>query len=853
MGLLGRGSATRFHRVHLRALVFDWRRTISSVLGVSIGVTLVLGMMMLRAEVSRPFDSFGPALTAAAGAEVIQVTPDVAGRLPNSVVERLSRELPDAVAVVPFVAGLAPLEIGGNRHGFFVMGAPCTIELLVGPFDCEQRARTEKPADGPGMPFEIPTAIAERLGLQLGQEVRIPGQPAGSTHLGWTFPEFDRVAGINNGQLLFAPTPDDAARLLGAPGFVTAAFVVPKSGANLEAAVREIVGAVGQLGPPRPQVPVIYATGQQTLNLTALSGIIVGILIAINTILLGIEDRRSVLGTIGAIGAAPRSMLLGFLGEGAVVGAIGGILAVPTGFLLGGVLVDRFGRSMLDGSGAVISAHWDPLLLGYGIGAGVLCGVLAIAGPAWRLVREGPLASMASFGVVRRTRSVSLWTVLLGVAMLLGAVLLMREFNGGKVSLDTGSTALFLGLAGLAAVTVWLTPPVATRLLGLLTRRRAGVGRLATADLRRYSVLFATTVAVLTVGAGLAIGSASVQLLAADQVAAQKASRLPDALVIAPQAILDQRQGQLADQTYEQIVRAAGDREISARRTAFLPSKTEPRMVLGISPGTWHATAVAEPTSDPAALWRGLADGEVALSGIAAGRLNAATGDRVELPTPQGRKNYRVAGTFEPRVINDSTLGDIVLVSDTLAARDWQAVRDQVVVRYSSPAEASAHRADFLALQAGLSVYDNEEWARAADAAITRFFEPFTVTGFVVMITAGISVLNIFVLGLIQRRRERAVLRAIGVTTRTEQATIVVQAALLAVLTGAAAALGGLGLIYLQALASPVFYGFQLDWGVLPRPLLISLAGVLALVAAAAAYPLYHASRLETVDVLRAE
>ena len=37
--------------------------------------------------------------------------------------------------------------------------------------------------------------IAERHGLQLGDELRIPGLPPGSAHLGWTFPEFDRVAG----------------------------------------------------------------------------------------------------------------------------------------------------------------------------------------------------------------------------------------------------------------------------------------------------------------------------------------------------------------------------------------------------------------------------------------------------------------------------------------------------------------------------------------------------------------------------------------------------------------------------------------------------------------------------------
>ena len=73
---------------------------------------------------------------------------------------------------------------------------------------------------------------------------------------------------------------------------------------------------------------------------------------------------------------------------------------------------------------------------------------------------------------------------------------------------------------------------------------------------------------------------------------------------------------------------------------------------------------------------------------------------------------------------------------------------------------------DFLDLGAGLSVYDNEQWRSAATSGITRFLEPFTIAGYVVMAAAGLSVLNVFVLGLVQRKRERAVLRAIGVIPR---------------------------------------------------------------------------------------
>ena len=83
------------------------------------------------------------------------------------------------------------------------------------------------------------------------------------------------------------------------------------------------------------------------------------------------------------------------------------------------------------------------------------------------------------------------------------------------------------------------------------------------------------------------------------------------------------------------------------------------------------------------------------------------------------------------------------------------------------------------------------------------------------MAAAGLSVLNVFVLGLVQRKRERAALRAIGVTPRQEQAVIIAHAGLLGLLVAVLGVLGGVGLTYLWSLGSPVFYGIKIDWGVL--------------------------------------
>jgi putative ABC transport system permease protein len=341
------------------------------------------------------------------------------------------------------------------------------------------------------------------------------------------------------------------------------------------------------------------------------------------------------------------------------------------------------------------------------------------------------------------------------------------------------------------------------------------------------------------------------QLLGTSQVAAEKADRLPAALLIAGQSVLDQRDGQLADSTFKLVTGAAEGRNVSSRWRSTISSGTLSRLVIGVTPGDWYSQALYQPTGEHDRLWKGLREGEIGLSEVAASRLGVAPGETVKLPTVEGPKRYRVAGTFHPQMINDTAVGDIVLVSERLARSDWAAVRDQVAVDYPSAADATAHRKDFLDLGAGLSVYDNEQWRLEATTGITRFLEPFTIAGYVVMAAAGLSVLNVFVLGLVQRRRERAALRAIGVLPRQEQAVVIAHAGLLGLLVAVLGGLGGVGLTYLWSLGSPVYYGIKIDWGMPELSLRTGVSVVTVIVLAAAVYPVIHSRRLETAEVLR--
>ena len=66
-------------------------------------------------------------------------------------------------------------------------------------------------------------------------------------------------------------------------------------------------------------------------------------------------------------------------------------------------------------------------------------------GPAVRLVRDGPLASMASAGGVQRARTIPMWPLVAGAGMLAAAVVVSKIFEHGSLPLDMGIYAMYGG------------------------------------------------------------------------------------------------------------------------------------------------------------------------------------------------------------------------------------------------------------------------------------------------------------------------------------------------------------------------------------------------------------------------
>ena len=289
---------------------------------------------------------------------------------------------------------------------------------------------------------------------------------------------------------------------------------------------------------------------------------------------------------------------------------------------------------------------------------------------------------------------------------------------------------------------------------------------------------------------------------------------------------------------------------MSSRWRSTISSGTLSRLVIGVTPGDWYSQALYQPTGVHDSVVAGSAGrGDRPERGCRRparsrrGRNGRAANRRGAEALPGGRdlsstddQRHR-GGRYRPGV------GEVGALR--LGGR-----RDQVAVDYPSAADATAHRDDFLDLGAGLSVYDNEQWRSEA----TRYHPLLGAVHDRRVCGDGRGRperAERVLLGLVQRKRERAVLRAIGVVPRQEQAVVIAHAGLLGSVGRCSRWARGRGSDVLWSLGSPVYYGIKIDWGVLELPYEPG-AVVFVLVVAAAAYPVIHSRRLETAEVLRA-
>lgn len=546
------------------------------------------------------------------------------------------------------------------------------------------------------------------------------------------------------------------------------------------------------------------------LNLQALSllSLLVSVLLVYNIMSFLVVQRQPQLARLRTLGVTGRELSVLVLAEAAALATLGVLLGEPLGVLLGRGLVHLVTRTVDDLYYAVevTNLALDPLVLARAALLALGASLVAAWGPSRWAARARSRSRLE--GEARQATERAFW---LGLACLALSWIALLNFTGLAPSL----AAVFVLIAGLALVTPelvrrcnWLAEKVPGSIAWRLAARSAG------RNLSRTGVALAALMVAVsaTVGIGVMVQcfrgslitwlehtlSADVYVGWADRNAARTGRPLPADLV-ERLSTLPQVKG-LSLQRSTDI----GDVAVSA-----VQLDERGRRGYRLLEGTWE----------------GFADSTVLVSEPLARRLKLKTGSTLSLRTLQGPRDFRVAGVFLDYLSDTG----YVLMALPVLRRDFGDQGVSALALYADDAEELAEVCRTTIGDRPLQVRANR-WIKQVSLQI--FERTFAVTSVLRLLAVGIAftgMLSALLALQLERVKEFAVLRCLGLTPADVRALVLTETTLAGLWCGLLAIPAGLLLAYAMVFfINRRAFGWSLDfevpWVVLAQAPLLALA-----------------------------
>ena len=599
------------------------------------------------------------------------------------------------------------------------------------------------------------------------------------------------------------------------------------------------------------QMTEAFHVNLQAMGLLAL---LVGALLVYNTMTFAVLRRRPVLGTLRLLGVTRAELFGRVLAESLLLGLVGSLLGLALGVAVGSGLVRLVTRTINDLYFVltVTTFQVSPALLAKGLLLGLASTALAAAGPAIEAASVQPQAARRRSTLERRHHRQVPWLAAGGALLFLagGALALMPSR-----SLGLAFTALFVLIIGFSLTVPLVVLGLSRALQPLASRLFGNVGRLGLraidAGLSRTGVAIAALcVAVAaTVGVGIMVESFR------DTVARWLGDTLrADLYVSAPGSSSNRLDGVLPAATIERLEALPGIADTGQGRTALVDGPGGPVVLLAIDPHRHRGFDFRGSVSPD--LWEGLAAGtHVLASEPFAWRRQVGVGDEVVLYTALGPRPFRIGAVFR----DYGTDRGMLVVDRGAYARWWQ---DPGVSTIGVFLDAGTDLdAALVAVRDALADLGQPVLVRAnrqiRDQSLAIFDRTFAITGVLRLLAVGVAFIGVLsaLLALqLERARDHAVLRALGVTPGQMVGLGVLETGSMGLFAGLLAL--PLGWVLAELLIHVVnlrSFGWSMD-SLLP-PGVLADAVLLAVAAAvlAGAYPALRMARVQPAAALRDE
>ncbi|MEK6604014.1 MAG: FtsX-like permease family protein [Nitrospirota bacterium] len=857
---------TLFRLLVWRHVIGEIPRTALTVGGVALGVAVYVAVATANVEILRSFEQ---AILGVAGRTTLQVSGNtgVAGGFDETIIEAVSHA--DGVL---FAAPVIEVPAIWNQNS----RPPVTLPILGVDLLAESSVRDYRVMDADAKETDWeryldPDAIflgrklAERHGLSVGMPLDV-GAGALSRRL--------VVRGLLEGQGPGKSTLEELAVM----DVAAAQFTFERLGrldridlvTDPARSVDEVSRAVLALLPPgltvtRPsqrnaQIERMTRAFRLNVSLLSVVALLVGLFLVYNTVSFAVLRRRREIGILRSLGLSPGGIARLFLTEVVLIGIVGAVVGIGFGLALSNGALQALARTVSNLYGEVPAfppvtwAHPAVLMQGLLIGIGVA--VLGSLGPIREALSVEPTRALDPKGyetagairVVPTLAGAALIFVVAGLAALPGPVQGVPLF---------GYLSAFLVVLGFA----WLSP-VLIRVVGYCLRLvlplRAGcLARLATDELDRAPVRNAVAVSALMVGLALMVGVSAMIHSFRQTVDLWLDQTVKADLIVAPPAWPGSGPaGALPESMRGRLEAIPGVAAVDSYRDVRMEFRDAPVVVVArdLLLHAKHSRYLFMEGDSQTVLAEAVRKDQIIVSETFARQFNLGRGDRMTLPGPQGPVEFLIAGVF----YDYSTDGGKVVLDRSLYARLWGDRSATVFPVYLEPGAdpETIRRMVPERLQGGppVMILTNGELKREV---LRIFDQTFAITYALEIIAVTVALLgiaNTLLSGILERKRELAVLRAIGGTPAQVGRLILWESGLL----GLAGTILGLGAgLVLSVLLIEVINKQSFGWTIVlyPAPWVwLEAAGLALLTTLLAGYgPARRAARLPVAEGLQYE
>lgn len=852
-----------FRRFIVRGLARDPGRALVTVAGLTLGVAVVVAIRLANTASVRGFEA---ALDVVSGKTSLEIVGAGVG-VPERQLEDMGW-LRDYGRVSPIIDQAVSIAVpDGTERPLRVLGVDLLRDRPFREYQLlrfSREGRDPRPQELLGVLLDSTSVVlTERFARRHGIDVDTPVTLiAGDTRHAMVVQGLlldEGPAQVVDGQLALLDIAT-AQWLFDRLGWIDRVEIQLFDAAAIDASEQEIAARLpAGLRVQRPaqrgrEVEKMLAAFHFNLNALSYIALIVGLFLVYNTVAVAVIARRTEIGTLRALGATRRAVLGLFLGEAALLAAVGAALGAPAGWLLARAAV-RLTSSTVNTlyvtSQATVPALGATDLLLAGAVAVPLALIAAVI-PSTEAARITPVDAVRAAADTADDRPFPWRAALLGAALFAAA--------GWFSTLDAVGGLPVFGLCAALAV-LFGTAACVPALLDLLRRQgRSPLARwlrveglLAHANLSAAASRLAVSVAALVVSLAMLAAVAIMVGSFRDTVAYWVGQTLQADLFVSAAGRGPVGAGSLAgisEATEQRLAAHPAVVAVDGFRTVDLPYGPDGDLVL-LGAGRFEVMAerggllFKDPDDGRPALREAIGADAVVVSESFALKHGAAAGDRIELDTPRGPRPFRVAGVY----YDYSSDRGLVVMDVATFARHYRAQRPSGLTLYLDPgADPDAVREELLA-GAGVDHQLFINTNTALRAVVLRIFDAtFAITYALEAIAIAVAIMGVAATLLtlaLERRRELAMLRLVGAGRRQIRRMVVIEAAMIGIVSqGAGLAVGivlSLILIYVINVQS---FGwtiqFHLPLGFLAQStLLITLATALA-----GLYPARMAARM---------